>query len=353
MTLPFKSPFPPMEAKRVETIPSGSEWIYEPKWDGFRVLVFRDGDKVQLQSKSGQPLARYFPELVAAVLEMNDQHFVLDGEIVIATGGTLSFDDLQLRLHPAESRVNKLSKEIPAIIVAFDLLARTKGKDVEDLRDRPFGGRRAALGEFLAQNRSSRITQSLSTEDRSEALRWQDALGGIGLDGVMAKRADLPYHSGQRTAMQKVKKFKDADCVVAGVRYREGSDEVAVLMLGLYDDGRLRHIGNVSSMAAAQREEVTRAIRPLAGRGGFDEETMGGPSRWSNTKESKTTEPVPVEPKLVVEVRYDYFNQGRFRHGAKLLRFRTDKKPQACTIDQVAGHDGDPALVESVLSASD
>lgn len=349
MKLPFGPPLPPMEAKRVETIPTGEGWLFEPKWDGFRVLAFRDGDDVYLQSKSGQPLARYFPELVEGVKECTDPGFVLDGEIVLPSEGRLSFDDLQLRLHPAESRVRKLAAEIPATIVVFDLLAHTKGKQQVDLRGEDLETRRATLEAWLEANRSSRLGLSLATSDRKEALRWQDSLSGIGLDGVMAKRLDQPYRSGERTAMQKVKKFKDADCVVAGVRYREGTEEVAVIMLGLYDGGKLRHVGNISSMTGALRAEVSELIAPLAGSGGFDEAPMGGPSRWSNMKESRTTEPVPVEPRLVAEVRYDYFNQGRFRHGAKFMRWRPDKKPEACTLDQVTPADGDETLVSAVL----
>lgn len=350
MNLPFEPPFPPMEAKRVETIPKGEGWQFEPKWDGFRVIVYRDGDDVYLQSKAGQPLSRYFPELVEAVKECGDPRFVLDGEIVLPAQGRLSFDDLQLRLHPAESRVRKLAAQIPATIVAFDLLAFSEGKKQVDLRSEELAVRRARLERWLETNPSSRIGLSLATSDRQEALRWQSSLSGIGLDGVMAKRLDQPYRSGERTAMQKVKALKDADCVIGGVRHREGTQEVAVIMLGLYDDGKLRHVGNISSMTVALRKEVSELLAPLTGRGGFDDATLGGPSRWSNTKESKTTEPVPVEPKLVVEVRYDYFNQGRFRHGAKFMRWRPDKKPEDCTIEQVTPADGDPSLVGAVLN---
>lgn len=349
MTLPFKPPYPPMEAKRVEKIPRGEGWQYEPKWDGFRVLIFRDGDDVHLQSKSGQPLARYFPEIVEIARSAKDTSYVLDGEIVIVSDGRISFDDLQLRLHPAESRVRKLAAEIPAQVVVFDLLAEGLNGKAGDLRGQPLADRRQALERWMENNGVAGLSLSPATTDPEVATGWQNSLGGIGLDGVMAKRLEMKYRSGERTGMQKIKQFKDADCVIGGVRYKEGSEDVAVVLLGLYDGKVLRHVGNISSLGAATRAEISDRIRPLAGRGGFDEATLGGPSRWSNMKESHTTEPVPVEPQLVVEVTYDYFNQGRFRHGAKFIRWRPDKKPKQCTIDQVAAEDGDPELIASVL----
>lgn len=349
MPLPLSPPYPPMEARRVEKIPSGEGWQYEPKWDGFRVLIFREGDDVYLQSKSGQPLARYFPEIVESVKKLKDPAFVADGEIVIVKDGRLSFDDLQLRLHPAESRVKKLAAEIPAQVVLFDLLAFTERKRLHDLRSEPLHVRREKLESWFERHTSPGFALSPASSERDEAVRWQDALGGLGLDGVMAKRIDLPYRSGERTAMQKIKRFRDADCVIGGVRFRTGTSEVAVILLGLYGDEGLQHVGNVSSMSAALRAEVTERVAPLVGRGGFDSGTMGGPSRWSNMKESRTTEPEPVEPSLVVEVSYDYFNQGRFRHGARFVRWRDDKDPESCTMDQVLLDEGDPAVMRKML----
>jgi ATP-dependent DNA ligase len=335
LDLPFELPYPPKEAKRVEKIPMGDRWQYEPKWDGFRAIVFRDGDTVVLQSKSGQPLTRYFPELVTAFLKLKIKQFVLDGEITIEAGGRLSFDDLLLRLHPAESRVKKLAAEIPSRFFAFDLLyesSRGKGKL---LTGEALADRRERLEKFFErEGENETIRLSPATRDAALAKQWFEDFGPVGLDGVMAKLVDEKYHSGDRDGMVKVKNLKEADCVVAGFRYSEGTKDIAVLQLGLYDDdGLLQHVGNTSAFTAAERKGLNKLVEPLAGGEGFSGRTMGGPSRWS--RGTSTTEPIPVEPKLVCEVRYDYFTQGRFRHGAKFLRWRPDKDPRSCSMDQV------------------
>ena len=335
LSLPFELPFPPMEAKRVEKIPSGDQWQYEPKWDGFRCLVFRDDDVIALQSKSGQPLARYFPELVEAFRTVKAKRFVLDGEIVISKEGRLSFDDLLLRLHPAESRVRKLAAESPAQFFAFDLLFEGQRGGGKSIAPEPLRERREALEQFFdSQVTSESLQLSPATTDLKLAKKWFSDFGALGLDGVMAKLLDEPYHSGDRHGMQKVKHMKEADCVVAGFRYHDNTKEIAVLQLGLYDeDGKLHHVGNTSAFTAKERKTLNAIIEPLAGGEGFSGRQMGGPSRWNRGK--KTTEPIPIEPRLVCEVRYDDFTQGRFRHGAKLLRWRPDKDPKECTFDQV------------------
>jgi len=325
-----------MEAKRVEAIPSGGRWQYEPKWDGFRAIVFRHDDELYIQSKAGQPLARYFPELVEAFLALDQKTFVLDGEIVISIAGSLSFDDLQLRLHPAKSRVDKLSRETPSQYFAFDLLYRPvaglRGKVIHDL---PLQDRREELEKFFESIPAvSSIKLSPATIERSAAVEWFENYGSMGLDGIIAKLLDEPYHSGDRDGMVKVKHMKEADCVVGGFRYGTGSKDISTLLLGLYDDeGVLHHIGHCSSLNEKDRKEVTRKLLPLAGRGGFTGSAPGGPSRWSTERSGEWT---PVEPTLVCEVRYDYYSQGRFRHGSKFLRWRPDKDPASCTYEQVS-----------------
>jgi ATP-dependent DNA ligase len=353
LELPIVPPFPPMEAKRVEEIPDGDQWIYEPKWDGFRALVFRDGDEVVMQSKAGQPLSRYFPELVEAFRALDADKFVIDGEITITVGGRLSFDDLLLRLHPAESRVKRLAEEIPAQFFAFDLLVEPARGGSKLITDLSLTKRREQLEKFFGKyGESDRLRISPSTDDKGVAEGWFRDFGAAGLDGVMAKLIDEPYHSGDRDGMVKYKNMKEADCVVAGIRYQEGTKQVAVLQLGLYDeDGLLQHVGNSSAFKASERKDVSEKVAPLVGKGGFSGDMMGGPSRWNQGKTS-TSDPVPVEPKLVCEVRYDYFTQGRFRHGAKFLRWRPDKDPKSCTMDQVLpAVKGKAAKVEKLSGA--
>ena len=332
LDLPIVPPYAPMEAKSVERIPAGAEWVYEPKWDGFRCLAYRSGAAVALQSKAGQPLGRYFPEIIHAVAALAPRQFVLDGEIVIISGGKLSFDDLLMRIHPAESRIARLAGETPARLLVFDMLVDEKGRDITGL---PLSERRATLEAFLAKNGSPSLELSPSTSDRSEAERWMKEFGVIGCDGVVAKRAGERYHSGDREAMQKIKRLRTADCVVGGFRYASGAPgAIGSLLLGLYDDdGKLHHVGFAASFTARERAELKAVIEPLKGGTGFTGRAPGGPSRWST---ERTGEWEPLEPRLVAEVRYDHFSGGRFRHGTKLLRWRPEKRPKQCTFDQLA-----------------
>jgi ATP-dependent DNA ligase len=330
LTLPIGPPFPPMEAESVEEMPDGKGWQYEPKWDGFRCLVFRDGDSVQLQSKAGQPLARYFPELVEIFRRLPAPRFVLDGEIAVPVDGKLSFDDLLQRIHPAESRVKKLATATPAVFIAFDLLVDGDG---QSLVQTPLSERRKRLESFAKTNFSGEKSLELSpaTIEVSQARAWLEGVGGD-LDGVVAKRLDGPYVSGER-AMQKVKLWRTADCVVGGFRYGSKTKIVGSLLLGLYDDdGKLDHVGFCSSIKTAEREALTPRLEKLVAPPGFTGRAPGGPSRWST---ERTGEWQPLEPRLVVEVQYDHFSQDRFRHGTRFVRWRPDKAPEQCTMDQV------------------
>jgi ATP-dependent DNA ligase len=317
-----------MEALAASELPTGPDWQYEPKWDGFRCLAFRDGTSVELQSKAGQPLARYFPELVVALKQLKAAKFVLDGEIVIPKGGDLSFDDLLMRIHPAESRIRKLAQETPAV---FDLLVDERGKSV---LEKPLGERRGKLAEFahnfLDGNNSIRL--SPYTNELKTARQWFHM--DIGLDGIVAKRTDAPYESGERSgAMQKIKKMRTADCVVGGFRYGSKNKLIGSLLLGLYDgEGKLNHVGFTSSIPAVERKELTRKLEALVKAPGFTGSAPGGPSRWST---ERTGQWEPLDPKLVIEVQFDHFTGGRFRHGTKLLRWRPDKAPRQCTMKQV------------------
>lgn len=330
MTLPISPPFFPMEAQTREEIPTGDQWQYEPKWDGFRCVAFRDGENVELQSKAGQPLARYFPEMVEVMLSLPAKRFVLDGEIVIPINGKLSFDDLLMRIHPAASRVRKLSAETPGLFIAFDLLVNERGKSFvgETLDDR-----REALEAFARENfNESRIQLSPATTDFAVVKRWFRNVGG-GLDGVIAKRRDLAYQSGERTGMVKVKHLRTADCVVGGFRYASKGKLIGSLLLGLYDkQGLLNHVGFSSSFKASEKEALTKLVENLIEPPGFTGNAPGGPSRWST---ERSTEWQPLAPKLVAEVQYDHFTGGRFRHGTRFLRWRPDKPPEQCTTDQV------------------
>ena len=332
MTLPLSPPFAPVEALLVEEIPAGEHWQYEPKWDGFRSLAFRDGDGIELQSKSGQPLARYFPDVVERLRAVPARRFVVDGEIVVPVDGRLSFDHLLQRMHPAESRVTKLAAERPAWLVVFDLLVDERGRS---LVEHPLRERRRRLEAFAAEYLGDAHDIQLSpvTTDRAKAREWLSKAGAT-LDGVIAKRLDLAYRSGERTGMQKVKRRRTADCVVGGFRYASRGRVVGSLLLGLYDpDGLLHHVGFTSAFSAAQGKDLLDRVLPLVRVPGFTGRAPGGPSRWST---ERSTEWEPLAPELVVEVAYDHFTGGRFRHGAQLLRFRPDKAPRACTLDQVA-----------------
>ncbi|HEX2216109.1 MAG TPA: ATP-dependent DNA ligase [Xanthobacteraceae bacterium] len=331
MSLSLRRPFLPMEALSVDAIPRGPEWQYEPKWDGFRCLVFRDGERVELQSKSGQPLTRYFPELAQAVREVKAPMFVLDGEIVVPADGAFSFDALLQRIHPAESRVRRLAAETPSLFIAFDLLADSEG---HVLVDQPLSERRDRLERFAARflRGAKRIRLSPATTRLTDAKGWLRKVGAT-LDGIVAKRRDLPYRSGDRTGMQKIKNYRSADCVVGGFRYGTGKPVVGSLLLGLYDDAELlHHVGFTSSLKAAERPALTKRLEALIAPPGFTGNAPGGPSRWST---ARSAEWQPLRPKLVVEVGYDHFTGGRFRHGTTLLRWRPDKAPRQCTIDQV------------------
>src|SRR6267378_562052 len=343
MTLPIKPPYPPMEALLVSEIPAGENWEYEPKWDGFRCLAFRDGKQLELQSKSGQPLERYFPEVVDALLKLKASRFVLDGELVIPRSATgphesnrqaveFSFDDLLQRIHPAAFRVAKLAKETPAHFIVFDLLVDETGKALYDL---PLAKRRPKLESFASKHlaKNPDIELSPTTKNITVAREWLSTTG-IKLDGVIAKRLDLPYRSGERDGMQKVKRMRTADCVVGGFRYASKGKVVGSLLLGLYDDaGALHHVGYTSSFNEAEKKELTKKLEPLIKPPGFTGNKPGGPSRWST---KKTSEWEPLQTKLVVEIQYDHFTGGRFRHGTKFLRWRPDKKPQQCGFDQLA-----------------
>jgi ATP-dependent DNA ligase len=318
----------PMEALLAAELPEGKGWQFEPKWDGFRCLARRDGDEVTLTSKSGKPLARYFPEVVDMLRGLKSKQFLLDGELIIPVGDALAFDALQLRLHPAESRVRKLSNETPAELMTFDLL-EIDGKLLAEL---PLSKRRERLEEFFRKNEAPALQLSPMTCDRNVALGWLKRSGGA-LDGVIAKRSDLEYRPGER-AMIKVKEQRTADCVVGGFRYAEKKREVGSLLLGLYgDEGLLHHVGFTSAIPSAERPRLTKDLEALIEPPGFTGSAPGGPSRW-NTERTGQWE--PLKPVLVVEVRYDQVTGRRFRHGTGLLRWRPDKNPRQCTFDQLA-----------------
>jgi len=337
-TLPVRPGYEAMEAKPVGSLPTGPGWQYEPKWDGFRCLVFREGEHVFLQSKSGQEFGRYFPEVVAAVSALKPQTFVLDCELAVPVGGRLSFDSLLQRIHPAASRVQRLAAETPAVMIVFDLLVGARN---EPLSTKPLSIRRKALEAFGARHfRADAIRLSPAIADVRAARRWWKKVGRD-LDGLVCKRLELDYRSGLRDGMIKVKKKRTIDCVVGGFRYASKGGVVGSLLLGLYDDeGRLNHVGFTSGFADIDRAELTDRLRRLTGGEGFTGRAPGGPSRWS-TKRSSEWE--PLKPKLVVEVEFDHFTGDRIRHGTNLLRFRPDKKPAQCTLDQIEAI-GSPSL---------
>jgi ATP-dependent DNA ligase len=320
-------PIEPMETRHAQRIPEGDDWTYEPKWDGFRCIAFRDGKNVELQSKSGETLTRYFPEIVSALLEATAQRFVVDGELMIVEGESSDFDALLQRIHPAESRVRKLAAETPAIYVLFDLLVQ----DRSELFERKLRERRASLETLVHRNfaTSSTITLSPATEDPVLAARWLS--GSLArLDGVIAKK-DLPYAFGSRDAAVKVKRRYTADCVIGG--FRTSSDgSIASLLLGLYDDGLLHLVGFVGSMSAQERSRAAELLKPIVEPPGFTGAAPGGPSRWRRAENAQW---FPVKPKIVVEVSFDHVTARRFRHAARLLRWRLDKAPAQCTMDQL------------------
>ncbi|HVP64714.1 MAG TPA: ATP-dependent DNA ligase [candidate division Zixibacteria bacterium] len=348
MKLPIQPPYAPMEAKLVSEMPKGGGWQYEPKWDGFRCLAFRDGDTVAMQSKSGQPLGRYFPELMHALAALPVRRFALDGEIVIFEQGRLAFDELLQRIHPAASRIRKLSVETPGTLLVFDLLVDARGKL---LTQEPLSSRRERLEQFFEafgaeKSRSIRLSPA-STELRT-ATRWMEKLAGEGLEGIVAKKLELRYESGER-AMLKVKQIRTADCVVGGFRMTTKGGGVGSLLLGLYgDDGKLHHVGFTSSFNTEQRVKLIKILEPYRGGAGFSGNAPGGPSRWSTERSGEWE---PLDPKLVCEVRFDHFSGGRFRHGTKFLRWRPEKQPKACRFDQVVHPSGVGGAVERLLAA--
>jgi len=317
-----------MEALLAAELPEGPGWQFEPKWDGFRCLAQRDGAEITLTSKSGKPLGRYFPEVIEILAGVKAKRFLLDGELIISLADALSFEALQLRLHPAESRVRRLATETPAELMLFDLL-ELGGRS---LTGKPLLERREALEQFFAANAVPGLQLSPVTRSREVALGWLKRSGGA-LDGVIAKRLDLEYRSGER-AMIKVKQQRTADCVVGGFRYAEKKKEVGSLLLGLYDDaGLLHHVGFTSAIPAKERPKLTKDLQKLIAPPGFTGNAPGGPSRW-NTE--RTTQWEPLKPELVVEVRYDQVTSRRFRHGTGFVRWRPDKDPKQCTFEQLA-----------------
>ena len=325
-------PAAPMEARSADTLPDEpGKWQFEPKWDGFRCLAFRDNDAVELRGKSGTSLSRFFPEVVATLLDVPFERFVVDGELVIELNGRMTFDALQARLHPAASRIRRLSQETPARLILFDMLVGPDGGQVEAL---PLTARRSALEAFGEKaSIAGKLIVTPCTRDLAQATQWLDDFDRDGRDGVVAKRLDERYLSGER-AMIKVKRLRTADCVVGGFRYLSGSDEVGSLLLGLYNpQGLLDHVGFTSTIAKDERAALTRKLRALQAQPGFTGKAPGGPSRWST---ERTREWEPLKPELVVEVRYDQVTGDRFRHGTKLLRFRPDKAPRQCLIDQIS-----------------
>ena len=330
--LPFKPPLAPMLSKGKDEIPRGEGWLYEPKWDGFRVVAFIDGDDEPfLSSRNGQPLQRYFPELLPALKAALPPSCVVDGEIIIATDRGLDFDLLQLRLHPAASRVNRLAQETPASVVLFDYLAEGD----RDLRGEPLIARREALLAGFKPHPQVRVTPQ--TTDPEEAASWFTRYEGAGCDGVVAKRVEQVYEPGKRT-MVKIKHSRTADCVVGGYRSSKdgavGADAIGSLLLGLYDgEGVFHFVGHTSSFSAEQRREVFQKLQPLVEDTGFGEgRTPGAPSRWSGGKDLSWT---PVRPELVCEVAFERLQGQRFRHAARFLHWRPDKDPRECDFAQL------------------
>ena len=346
--LPLPRTYAPMEARLVAELPLGEEWQYEPKWDGFRCIAFRDGASVDLVSKAGKPLGRYFPELVARLLAMPAKRFVLDGEIVVPHGESLSFDELLLRIHPAKSRIARLAADRPSSFIAFDLLVDADGRS---LVDEPLAARRRALEAFHARHvgsgeerGASHIRLSPATDRMATVKQWFRSVGG-GLDGVVAKRLDLPYQSGERTGMVKMKSMRTADCVVGGFRYASKGGVVGSLLLGLHDAaGLLHHVGFTSNVPTAEKAAVTKRLERIVREPGFTGQAPGGPSRWSTERSAQWK---PLAPTLVVEVKYDHFSGGRFRHGTSFLRWRPDKAPQQCTLAQVEAEERSALLLLS------
>jgi ATP-dependent DNA ligase len=338
MALAIKPPLTPMLARSREEIPTGPGWRYEPKWDGFRALVFRDGEDIHLGSRGERPLHRYFPELLPVFKDTFPKSCVIDGEIVIPLQGVLDFDALLQRIHPADSRIRLLAETTPATFVAFDMLA----VGTQDLRGKTLTQRWTRLVKILGDGGGDfaslldpgpRVVLTPHTEDAEEAAKWLEELGDIGLDGIIAKETDVLYHPGERV-MVKVKRRKTADCVVGGYRMAKDGQGVGSLLLGLYDEsGVLHHVGFTSSFKAKERRELLELVKQLEGGDAFGLGAgPGGPSRWRSTQEAEW---IPLEPRLVCEIAFDHITANRFRHGTTFLRWRPDKDPRQCTIDQM------------------
>ncbi len=332
-----------MEMRSVTAIPDGPEWQYEPKWDGFRCLAVRDGEEVALQSKAGQPLGRYVPDIVDVLRALHLKQFVLDGELVVPFAGALSFDTLQQRIHPAASRAALLSKRTPAWYLIFDLLA-LQGEELVTL---PLSERRARLEELAGSFDGSTLRLSPATRNRSVVDQWFARVGGA-LDGVIAKRIEAAYASGSREAAVKVKRARTADCVIGGFRYAKGSrEQVGSLLLGLYDDDALLdYIGFCSAFGAEEKKALLERLQPHVGEPGF----TGGapdsaPSRWDRG-ETRDRSYVKLKHELVLEVQFDQVTGGRIRHGTRPVRWRSDKAPRQCTLEQLATADSAIALLE-------
>jgi ATP-dependent DNA ligase len=327
-SLLLRPPIEPMETRPAAHIPDGAEWSYEPKWDGFRCIAFRDGGDVELQSKSGETLTRYFPEIVEALQDAGAKQFVVDGELLVATGDGSDFDALLQRIHPAASRVRRLAQETPASYIVFDLLVEGRSPFYE----RVLHARRERLEMFVQRNFAKNPTVRLSpaTADIELAKGW--LAGSVArLDGVIAKR-DVAYAFGSRDAAVKVKRNYTADCVVGGFRTGTGG-AIASLLLGLYDDGgKLHHVGFVGSMSAAERKRAGELLKPIVEPPGFTGTAPGGVSRW---RRGEASEWFPVRPQIVVEVAFDHVTGRRFRHAARLLRWRPEKPPRQCTMEQL------------------
>ncbi len=327
----IKTDYLPMEAQLVKELPASGEWQFEPKWDGFRCLAHKHDSQIDLVSKNGQPLARYFPEVVHFLQQIEAEHFVLDGELVVPEGRLLSFDKLLQRIHPAESRINKLSKETPANYIVFDLLVTEDGDSIVEL---PLSARREKLEKFSEQFLRGRksIAITPATQDIDVAREWLEQRGSL-TDGVIAKRLDSSYQSGNRKGMLKVKRKRTADCVIGGFRYGTNSSLVGSLLLGLYDfEGELHHVGFTSGLAGIDKKKLTSQLEQLKSKESFTVNVPGAPSRWST---ERSTSWQPVKPELVIEVEYDHISNGRFRHGTKLLRWRPDKAAKQCMMDQI------------------
>lgn len=321
-----------MEAASADALPVGGHWQYEPKWDGFRCIAFRADGEVKLQSKAQKPLTRYFPEIAEALSALKPKQFVLDGELVVPRGGGLSFDDLLQRIHPAESRIRRLAEETPAHYILFDLLVDEKG---HALIEQPLHARRERLEDFAKRvlGKAPALHLSPATEDIATAKTWVKKSGNT-LDGLIAKRTDLAYRAGQRDGAKKIKFYRSVDCVIGGFRYSTKGPEVASLLLGLYDgEGLLHHVGHCTVSSKLKPKQLTKQLDAMEKAPGFTGNAPGGPSRWAT---ERSAEWQPVRPELVVEVQYDHLTGVRFRHGTKFLRWRPDKSPEQCTLDQIA-----------------